>query len=385
MTMQISHKKSRGRNSSGFTLIEVLVGSAVMLILVLGTLAMYMRTNQISVDLQQFSKLQHDVRSAMFMIGRDARSAGVGLSPTIAGYFLEGEDGFGPGPEESDTLKVLGNFDDPLFLVIEKYQGGGGGGAATAFLYDWSLENMPYECPEFYEERNVLIISTTCPGCYTFRYIPSNSMFGCGSGIEHFNMQPGQSDLNPPGGLVDTGCGADCWDDAIVTLGQIKYYWLDTTGHPGDYPGLNLNVMQDGYLGEPNTLYLTTLDEAIGSGTLMHLPLAQNIENLQFQYNGDLDGDGVLDGWMDWNPAWTGDTAVIARIQQIRIQVLGRTPDTFKHVSRSDSSALHLYRRPALANSTAMTEDDYHRRFLMESTATVRNMSLGLYNTGNRH
>ena len=374
-----------GRPQCGFTLIEILVGAAVMLILVLGTLSLYMRSSQISVDQQQFTKLQHDVRSAMFMISRDARSAGVGLTPDIAGYFLEGEDAFGPGPEGSDSLKVLGNFDDPLMLIIESYSGGAGGGAATAFLYDWSLENAPYDCPDYYENRMVLIISTQCPGCFTFRYIPPNSMFGCGSGIEHFNMQPGASELNPPGGLIDTGCAETCWDDSIVTLGQIRYYWLDTTGHPGDYPGLNLTVMQDGYLGEPNTLYLSTLDESTGSGTMMHLPLAQNIENLQFQYNGDLDNDGTLDGWMDWNPIWTGDTAVVALIQQVRVQVLGRTPEPYKHVSKAGASTTHLYRRPALANTAAMAQDDYRRRFLVESTATVRNMSLDLYNTGARY
>jgi prepilin-type N-terminal cleavage/methylation domain-containing protein len=380
------HKTDRaGRPQHGFTLIEILVGAAVMLLLVLGTLFLYMRSSQISVDQQQFTKLQHDVRSAMFLIGRDARSAGVGLTPDIAGFFIEGEDGLGPGPEGSDSLKVLGNFDDPLFLIIEKYQGGAGGGAATAFLYDWTLENAPYDCPGYYENRMVLIISTQCPGCFTFRYIPPNSVHGCGSGIEHFNMQPGQSELNPPGGLIDTGCAEACWDDAIVTLGQIKYYWLDTTGNPGDYPALALTVGQKGYLGEPQTLYLTTIDESTGSGTMMHLPLAQNIENLQFQYNGDLDNDGLLDGWMDWDPSWTGNTAIIELIQQIRIQVLGRTPEPFKHVSKAGSSTTHLYRRPALANSPLMAQDDYRRRFLLESTATIRNMSLDLYNTGARH
>lgn len=374
-----------GRPQSGFTLIEILVGAAVMLLLVLGTLFLYMRSSQISVDQQQFAKLQHDVRSAMFLISRDARSAGVGLTPDIAGFFIEGEDGFGPGPEGSDSLKVLGNFDDPLFLIIEKYQGGGGGGAATAFLYDWTLESAPYDCPDYYENRMVLIISTQCPGCFTFRYIPPNSVFGCGSGIEHFNMQPGQSELNPPGGLIDTGCAEDCWDNAIVTLGQIKYYWLDTTGSPGDYPALALTVGQKGYLGEPQTLYLTTIDESTGAGTMMHLPLAQNIENLQFQYNGDLNNDGLLDGWMDWDPSWTGNTVIVELIQQIRIQVLGRTPEPFKHVSKAGSSTTHLYRRPALANSPVMAQDDYRRRFLLESTATIRNMSLDLYNTGARH
>jgi len=198
-------------------------------------------------------------------------------------------------------------------------------------------------------------------------------------------MQPGQSELNPPGGLIDTGCAAACWDDAIVTLGQIKYYWLDQTGNPGDYPALSLTVGQKGYMGEPQTLYLTTIDESTGSGTMMHLPLAQNIENLQFQYNGDLDNDGLLDGWMDWDPSWTGNTVIVELIQQVRIQVLGRTPEPFKHVSKAGASTTHLYRRPALANSAAMAQDDYRRRFLLESTATIRNMSLDLYNTGARH
>ncbi len=385
MINQMNDKSRSSRHDAGFTLIEILVGAAVMLLLVLATLFLYARSNQIAVDQQQFAKLQQDVRSAIFWIGRDARAAGVGLTPEISGYFIEGEDAFGPGPEASDSFKVLGNFDDPMFLVIEKYQGGGGGGAATAFLYNWSLENNPYPCPEYYEERMVLIISTTCPGCFTFRYIPTNSIYGCGSGIEHFNMQPGQSELNPPGGLIDTGCAETCWDDAVVTLGQIKYYWLDQTGNPGDYPSMSLTVGQKGYLGEPNTLYLTTIDDATGTGSMMHLPLAQNIENLQFQYNGDLDMDGALDGWMDWNPAWTGDNVTIERIQQVKMWVLGRTPDPYRHVARNAVNVPHLYRRPSVANSTAMVNDDFHRRFLMESTATVRNMSLDLYSIGTRY
>ena len=133
-------------------------------------------------------------------------------------------------------------------------------------------------------------------------------------------------------------------------------------------------------------LGLMALCMIASAGMTENLPDATKpIENLQFQYNGDLDNDGLLDGWMDWDPSWTGNTAIIEMIQQIRIQVLGRTPEPFKHLSKGGSSTTHLYRRPAMANSPLMAQDDYRRRFLLESTATIRNMSLDLYNTGARH
>lgn len=376
----------------GFTLIEVLVGSSIMLIIILLTLSLYTRSNKIAVDQSMLAEVQHDVRSAMFFISRDIRSAGVGLLTDIAGYSIEGIDGHGPSPESPDSIKLMGNYDDPLNLRIEKYQGGGGGGAATAFLYDWELENNPYSSPEFYEDRVVLMISTKCPGCFAFRSITKVDGLG-GTGVAKINMSPGLSEFNPPGGLIDTGCSIDCWDDAKVTFGQVKQYWLDSTGNPGDYPDLNLSVGQDGYLGIPSTLYLTTMDEA---GSIMHAPLALNIENIQFQYNGDLDNDGILDGPTDWdNSNWTiapmDDEAtkqakldLISRIRQVRIWVLGRTKNPYVSVSGTPPANLHLYRRPAIANSPQSNQDDKHRRFLLESTSNIRNLSLNIYNTGTR-
>jgi hypothetical protein len=121
-----------------------------------------------------------------------------------------------------------------------------------------------------------------------------------------------------------------------------------------------------------------------------------NIESLQFQYNGDLDDDGIMDGFTDWdNSTWTvlpGDDeatrndkqVLISRIRQIRVWVLGRTPSAYVSVRRDSAPAMHIYRRPAVANSPAATQDDFHRRFLLESTASIRNLSLNIYNTGER-
>jgi len=384
-------KKTQSKN--GFTLIEMLVASAIMLIVVIAALAVYARSNKVAVDQQQFTELQNEVRSGMYFISRDIRSAGVGLVDEIAGYFLEGTDGFGPGPEAADSIKVMGNFDSPLNLMIDNYQGGVGGGAATVFLVEWSLENSPYTCPDDFEEKTYMILSTQCPGCYAFRYVGANSVFGCGGGIAHINFQPGASEINPPGGLVDTGCVVDCWDGGIITFGQIKHYWLDTSGNPADYTEFTLSAGQDGYLGIANTLYLTTY---LDDGSLTHVPLAMDIENLQFQYNGDLDEDGNLDGFTDWNDGtWTinlGDDSatrlakaeIISRIQLVRIWVLGRTPSPYISIRGTNPTPLDIYKRPAIANSPASAQDDNRRRFLLDSTAMIRNLALDLYNIGTR-
>jgi len=371
-------------SKGGFTVIEVLIGSSIMLAIIVATLSLYTKSNKVSVDQQQFAEIQHDVRAAMYFVSRDIRSAGVGLLTDIIGYSLEGIDGHGPSPESPDSIKLMGNFYDPLNLTVQ-HQGG------VQFKVDVSgLTNNPYQ-EAYYEDREVIIISTTCPGCFSVRYI-GNISWPLGGAPGTFTMPPGRSELNPPGGLTDTGCPDSCWDDAICTFIQIKQYWLDTTGNPGDYPSLNLAVGQDGYLGLPHTLYLTGIDAVTGS--CMHMPIALNVENLQFQYNGDLDNDGFLDGPTDWDNAnWTinpGDDAatreakldLISRIRLVRIWVLGRTKNPYVSVSGTPPANLHLYRRPAIANSAVGEENDKHRRFLLESTAQIRNMSLSIYNNG---
>ena len=367
----------------GFTVIEVLIGSLIMLAIIMLTLSLYTKSNKVAVDQQQFAMIQHDVRAAMYFVSRDIRSAGVGLLADIAGYSLEAIDGHGPSPESPDSIKLMGNFSDPLNLTVQ-----GEGGAQ--FKVDVSeLNNGPYQ-EEDYEGKEIIITSPTCPGCFAILYI-SNVGWPMGVAPATFTMPPGQSDLNPPGGLSDTGCSPDCWVDAKITFVQIKQYWLDTTGNPGDYPDLNPSVGQDGYLGIPYTLYLTTIGEG---GSISHMPLALNIENLQFQYFGDLDNDGITDPSTDWDNAnWTinpGDDAatreakldLIRRIRMVRIWVLGRTENPYVSVSGTPSSGIHVYRRPAIANSPQSNQDDKHRRFLLESTANIRNLSLSIYNTG---
>lgn len=384
--------KTGGNKRPGFTLTEFLIGSSIMLAVIVGAMSLYVTSNKLTVDHSQYAELQSDVRAAMYFLTRDIRSAGAGLTLDIAGYFMEGRDAFSTGSPTGDYIKVLGNFDDIVSLRIEDYQGS----ASQASLYDQEVKHSTYPCPDFYEGKIWLFISTKCPGCFAYRYISPGHFMGCDTGNAHFEFGHGQMPaINPPGGLSDTGCDSDCFDDAIITIGDIRQYWLDTTGNPGDYPSLNLVTGTNGYIGEPGVFYVTTYSNQAGSQTV-HMPLARNIETMQLRYNGDFNGDGTLDGFLDWDNAnWTilgtEDEAakqakldIISTIRQVRVWVVGRTAKKFVSVRGTPSGGSHLYRRPGVANTTAASQDDMHRRFVLTSVVNVRNLSLNLYNLGVR-
>jgi hypothetical protein len=336
---------------------------------------LYRISNQITVDQQQFAELQHDVRTSMYFIARDVRQTGVGLPTEFYGYVMEGMDNETQGGAvDPDRLKLMGNLDDPLNMEISNYQGS----AANLTVDDWSFEQNPYP-DEFYDGMVVIILPNPDSGCdhAEIREI-THVTHDAGGTNERFNFSPGLApNINPPGGLTanypDACPDANDYDGGMLSFVNVKEYWLDVTGN---YPGLTAG--ERGYIGngEGGVLYL--------NHNGIQYPLARNVENLQFQYNGDADNDGLLDGFMDWQASWTGDTDLVSRIRQIRIWVLGRTPNPFVSIGADVPTNLHLYRRPDIANSPQSSQDDKHRRFLLESTANVRNLSLNLYNMGTR-
>lgn len=359
--------RKKGR-CSGFTMAELIVASSVMLIVILGALAFYSRSNKISVDQQQYAELQHEVRSAMYLMTRDIRMAGAGLPPEFGLYALEGTNNEDQGAEvRPDRLKILGNLDDPLNLRIRQYQGS----SVTVSVDDGSFEQYPYPA-DFYVNKIVLILPNPSSPCRTgeIRQL-THITWSAGGTNEGFNMSPGLAPgIDPPRGLMaGSPCQSDDFDGGLIMFVNVKEFWLDVTG---SYPGLTPG--QDGYVGEPNILYMTN--------NAVHFPLAQNIENLQFEYSGDFNDDGTLDGFRPWDINWTDDE--ITRIRQIRVILLGRTPNRFVSVSGKVPANIYNYRRPTISDSAGMNSDDYHRRFVLETTANVRNLNLNLYNAGLR-
>jgi len=239
-------------------------------------------------------------------------------------------------------------------------------------IEDFSFEQYPYP-DSYYENKYVLIIPRPDSGCRAGALRVVTHVTHSNGGVnEKFNFSPGLAlGINPPTGLMGECPSSNDYDGGGISFIDVKEYWLDVTGN---YPGLTAGV--NGYIGggEGGVLYLTQ------NG--VHFALARNIENFQVEYNGDLDNDLLLDGWTPWQNAWT--LGQIARIQQVRMWVLGRTPQAFTSVGSTPSGAIHTYRRPVISNSPASLTDDRHRRFLLESMSNVRNMSLNLYNLGQR-
>lgn len=358
------------KRAAGFTMIELLVGSAIMLVAVLGALFIYARSNKVSVEQQMVTEVQNDVRASMFFVTRDLRMAGAGLPEEFAGYFLEGQDNEdqGGGEVAPDRVRLMGNIEVPLDLTIQSYQGS----AANLALEDFSFEQYSYP-EDFYVNKYILILPNPQSGCRAGEVrVVTHVTHNAGGTNERFNFSPGLAPgANPPGGLSGACGSSNDYDGGQLSFINIKEYWLDVTGN---YPGLTAGV--NGYIGggEGGVLYVTH------NG--VHFPLARNIENFQVEYNGDMNSDLLLDGWTPWQNAWTLEQA--ARIQQVRTWVLGRTAQPFTSVGGTPPGGIHTYRRPVISNSPASLADDRHRRFLLESTSNVRNMSLNLYNLGQR-
>ncbi|MFO7732445.1 MAG: prepilin-type N-terminal cleavage/methylation domain-containing protein, partial [Candidatus Aminicenantes bacterium] len=150
-----TRKEAFSNRRRGFTMIELIVGSAVMLVAILGALAIYARSNKVSVEQQMVTEVQNDVRAAMFFVTRDLRMAGVGLPEEYAGWFIEGwdnEDQGGGAEVLPDRVRLMGNIEDPLNLPIRNYQGS----SVVLDIEDYSFEQYPY--PDAYYANKFAIV-----------------------------------------------------------------------------------------------------------------------------------------------------------------------------------------------------------------------------------
>ena len=378
------------RQESGFTVVEVLVGSVVMLAVILMTLALYSRSNKLSVDQQQLADVQQETRFAMYYILRDIRSAGAGLPQEFSGYFLQGvnndPDQISGDPDkmghrfQTDRLTIFGSS-DPLRLLIQSYNPGSGLiqlESAQLTLYPYTANAYPTD-PLGYVNRLILILPNP-------ELNQQNGELGQITNVDFSTNQLSFTRVNVPlpNGLLPGG-DTSTYDNGTVIFVELKTYWLDING---DYTGLTAG--QNGYLGAPGVLYLSQYNTQ--TNNFEHTALAQGVEDFQIQYHGDLDhnqylddnnGDGAIssEDYQNWDEInWTDNPGVVSGIRSLRIWILGRTERAFASVSGSMPSQMrYVFGKPMLADSPGDSQADKHRRFLLESTVNIRNMSLSIY------
>jgi hypothetical protein len=361
-------------------LIELLIGSALMLVVIIAALSVYSKNNQISVDQQQYTEIQNDVRAAMYLVMRDIRMAGSALPEQFNMYAIDGVDNdplSTAGGVSPDRLVLMGNMDDPLLLQIDTYNGGGTNGLTLA---NGSFEQYSYLDAD-YANRIILILPNPAAACrlgelrrisaVTHPSGGTGEALTLNAGLLSTIIVPSSRRLTPTERLLGTCTDTSNYHGGSVTLVDVKEYWLDLTGN---YSGLTAGL--NGYIGGGvgGVLYQTK------NG--VHNPIAQNIENFQVEYNGDFNADGLLDGFVPFNVLWS--LTQVSCIRQVRVQILGRTANAFVSVSGHPAGGIRLYQRPSLSNSPGTATDDRRRRFLLESTSNIRNLSLNIYNRGER-
>lgn len=382
-------RQSSIRSKRGFTVVEVLVGSTIMLTIVLITLSIYSQTNRVSVDQQQLAEVQQEIRFAMYFISREIKSAGAGLPEQFAGHFFQGvnsDPNQTSAPVQTDRLTILANS-DPLRLAIESYSPG----SNTIILEPNEFDFYPYTenaypaDPAGYVNRVIIIFPNP-------ELNNQNGELGQITGVDIASRQITFNRINTPlpNGLAPGGVAAE-YVGGTVFFTELKIFWLDVDGA---YPGLSPGT--DGYLGQAGVLYVSQWNPA--NNAYEHLPIAQNVEDLQMQYHGDLDGDQLLDDnnadgeinqddFLNWddNIAWTDNPTVVDGIQSVGIWILGKTKDAFRSFAGTPPDrAKYIYGKPLIADSPHAESADKHRRFLLESTINIRTMSLNIYNTGVR-
>jgi hypothetical protein len=298
------------------------------------------------------------------------RMTGVGFPAQFNMYTISGIDNEtqGSATVKPDRVKIIGNMENPLILPIASYQGS----SVTLNLGDYSFEQYPY-LDNFYDNKFVIVLPNPASGCQAGEMrVITHVTHSTGGTNEKLNFSPGLAPgVNPPGGLSGTCSDSSAYNGGSVMFADLKEYWLDVTGN---YPGLTAGLK--GYIGGGvgGVLYVTI------NGT--YYPIAQNIENFQVEYSGDFNNDGLMEIFQPWNATWTLDN--ISRLRQVRIYLLGRTANRLASHRGAAPAGIFIYRRPTLSNSVGDTTDDMHRRFLLESSSNLRNLSLNLYNTGQR-
>jgi len=312
------------RSSRGFTLAEVIVASAIFVIIIVAALLVYDRSNKVfktsveSADMQQnsrvgFDKLVADVRMAGFDFDRDG-------IPVLAGQAQQPDEQIefaGAG-----AITVRGNFDAELEDPGDRESGRETGDAGLGIP---TLESTAFP-----------IVTTENSEIVTYALVSQDASKNT-SEIKFY------ADLATPRNSKPGGSQED----------EIKIDTVDTT---------NANP--------PYTLYRITIDD---NKRIVRTPLAENVRSLRFGYFSDQRAQtpvavAAVLGEGRYNPASPGallpDRDTRATIRAVRIEYTGMN-------GQRDIN----YVNPTETDTTVTTAVNY-RTYNLESDIVPRNLGL---------
>lgn len=346
----------KGIKNKGFTLIEILVSLAILGIVLAGIYSVYRMQHKSYIVQEQVAEMQQNERIALQMITRDIRTAGLGLACQQGGIILT-EDANGSGALDGgedingdsaltafgDSLGYDGSDTIALAYYIFSPLGSSGGNTYTTDIFNPAAANFKVQDATGFNVDDLVIIYNQNNLCNTATVVITNVQPASGTLVH----ATGKAIENKPGGIGPAFSTGDRVRRLITPEGGgIITYRI---GNP------------DGY-----TLFRTVRT----TGAPVVQPLADNIEDLQFAYGFDVNGNGIVEAG-EWFNTPAGQDMTLLR--EIRVTLVARTI--------RDDPEFNTGARPVIENHdpagsiiTTPAQAVKYRRRVLQTTIKLRNI-----------
>lgn len=323
---------------AGFSLIEVMSALVILAIAMTAVFATFISQQKSFTTQSRVAEMQQNLRQAVEYMSRDIRLAGYGIpaditvpnnviaaSVTSMRALYPKDNTTGP-----DQIFILYLFDMDLNQPPT---------TITSAMPNSSAELNVASTAGFIEGDLVIISNGTSADLFEVTEVQTVALK-----LQH---NPGGSawNYNAPGGHSTWPTGGYPAGSVLAKARFLRYY-IDSTTDPA-HPTLMVDRM----------------------GAAAPQPVADDIEDMQIQYNMDTNGDGIIETFNVNDPttgvsAVTGNTLNLSQIRQVRLQLIARTrlPD----MGWSET-------RPALGNRTDVATPDGYRRRTYDIVIDVRN------------
>ena len=346
------------RNNRGYSLVEVMVATVIGMILVAGATATFIMQNRSYAMTESISEVNSQSKMALDIMAKEIRLTGMGVdSLKAAGYGLPAVNPIDGGAGDSDSLLVSTGLRSV-------------GRLSTDPIHPSPIEPISKTLSRVYLQDAEGTLRRN-PG--DNRWLSIDGVFftvivGCtvDAGAEDPNVCIDPNDAT--GLIVRT-------DDETDDLTPFQLITTNDSNKDGVLTNADLGRPVYAVVGITYALNAESMELTRNNGVIEDV-IAQNIEDLQFAYAVDINGDGNINAADDQNGDGAFDAndfvdsvplANAVRIKAVRISLLARA-------DRADLSVTTENPPANLENRVHAATNDGFRRRLWQTVVNLRNM-----------
>jgi len=348
------------RGSRGFTLVELMVGLAIGMFMMIGLVSLIVSTTSARTELDKSSRQIENGRYAMQLLSQDIQLAGF------------------TGETASSSFTAQAPVACPATVSDLGYSPSTTPGASTVPMPLYVATTTPSCISNVVAGTAVLVVSRVDTATVALASANSSEVYLQVSACANDSLPFAAAAATPAASAAAafTLMQKDCTAANLAQLRKIVQHV---------YYVSSCNVCGTG-AGTDTTPTLKMAEFVNGAMTIT--PLVEGIENLQFDYGIDMDGNGSPDCYVSdptSPPAaqiavgvcpqpstpydWTVAASNWANVMAVRIHVLARSTET--SAGWTDSRTYDM----GLAASSAVTAGDHYKRHVYSTVARLNNAS----------